>query len=90
MEKQISEFSHSEIGSSHWFNTLVGNAANIGQYLHIHGSSGISETTLVQWGTELWERSKELMEWYEKCGTPDKQRLIGQLEEALKALKSDV
>lgn len=90
MKNEISRFSHSEIGSAHWFNTLVGNTLHIGEYLHKYGSSGITEDILSKWGDELYERSKELLLWYEKCGTPDKQRLTQQLEEALKVLKLDI
>lgn len=89
MEKKISDFSNSEIGTAHWFNTLIGNSMNVGQYLHLHGSTGISEETLAEWGMGLWERSKELMQWYEKTGLADRNRLILQLEEAIKVLKEE-
>jgi hypothetical protein len=54
---------NSEIGSQHWYYTLVGDIKHIGEYIRDHEVKG----SLYQvWGDDLYNKAKELLEGYEK------------------------
>jgi len=50
---------NSPIGSSHWFNTIMGKHLHIGEFLK---DKTPDEETLRIWGAQLYETSKEIIE----------------------------
>ena len=52
---------NSEIGSYHWFHTILSNHKDIGEFLR---DKTPSEKVLREWGKKLYETSKELIEGY--------------------------
>lgn len=63
----VESSTNSEIGSYHWFHTLVSKQMRIGEYLK---SKTPSEEVLRSWGKQLQESSKELIAGYSKLSTP--------------------
>ena len=58
----ISKLTNSEIGSRHWFNTLLGNIKQIGQFME---QNGLTEDQEKNWGKQLAEYSQELLDNFE-------------------------
>lgn len=50
---------NSKAGSAHWFNTLIGRHLRVGEYLM---KQTPTEEILREWGTDLYQTSKELVE----------------------------
>ena len=57
---------HSEIGSSHWFTTLMSHHLHVGEFLkkHAFDKESISPEYLKIWGEMLYDTSKELMDGF--------------------------
>lgn len=64
-EETVSATTGSEFGSGHWFNTLMASIKHAGEYLQDNGAPP-KEETLKAWGTLIYERSNELLDWFEK------------------------
>jgi hypothetical protein len=54
---------NSPIGSSHWFNTILGNIAHIGDYMQTHELTDEQRAT---WGKQLSENARHLIGNYTK------------------------
>lgn len=87
---QISKLTNSEIGSVHWFNTIMGNILRTGEYLKEHGTNGISEDTVKQWGEHLYVQAQEMIDsadlWRESAYM-SKQSIIDSLKDTIKKLE---
>lgn len=78
----ISKLTNSEIGSRHWFNTLLTNIKHIGQYME---QNGVSEDQEKNWGKKLAENSQELMDNFELINSTE-DMLEGIIDEFSKKL----
>jgi hypothetical protein len=54
---------NSPIGSVHWFNTLLGNIAHIGDYMQ---KAELTDTQRTTWGKQLSDKARHLLENYSK------------------------
>ncbi len=59
----IKSSTNSEIGSYHWFHTIISKHKDIGEFLK---ENLPDESLLKIWGEELYNTSRELIEGYEK------------------------
>jgi len=59
---------NSNPGSSHWFNTIMGKHLRVGEFLK---EKLPSEETVKEWGQELFDTSKEVINWFEELGKKD-------------------
>lgn len=60
-----SKFTHSRIGSTHWFNTIISEHSRIGEYMFTN--SFPTDSFLIEsWGKRLHESSMELINWSQK------------------------
>jgi len=62
--EKLSAFSNSNVGTMHWFRTIVSEHSRIGEYLM--NNDEFSTEILNSWGLRLHESSKELIEWSNK------------------------
>ena len=60
--KRISGISHSEIGSAHWFNTIVSQHLHVGEFMKEH-SLKMECGQIKSLGNRVYESSKELLNW---------------------------
>ena len=60
-EEDITSSTNSEVGSSHWFRTIVSNHKHIGEYLK---NNTPTEEILRDWGQKLHETSDELLKYH--------------------------
>jgi hypothetical protein len=67
IKKKQSKITNSVIGSTHWFRTIMGNNLRIGEYLKTNND--ISPSLLNDWGKQIYDSCKELLEWQEKNKT---------------------
>jgi hypothetical protein len=54
---------NSPIGCSHWFNTILGNIANVGDYMK---TNELTEKQRLTWGKQLSENARHLIMNYTK------------------------
>lgn len=67
---EITSSTNSEMGSSHWYRTLIARNKHIGEYLK---SGKIpSQELLIIWGENLYEASNELLYGYEFINKKEK------------------
>jgi predicted nuclease with TOPRIM domain len=83
---QESKFSNSQIGSYHWFVTLMAVVKHTGEYLREHGSSGVNQDQLKIWGQSLFERSNEIIEWFKANNIDSAVLKLSRLETTNKLL----
>lgn len=60
---EISKLTNSEIGSYHWFHTLMSFQKHVGEFLK---DKSPTEEILRQWGKQLEENSMELIQGFNK------------------------
>jgi hypothetical protein len=58
----ISNLTNSEIGSQHWYNTLLAKIESFGRYMRMHRLTPQQEAT---WGKMMIDYSKELIDNYD-------------------------
>ena len=87
MEKKISQFSNSEIGSTHWFNTLSGSILRIGEWLKEHGNENASRQQFKTWGEMVYERQQELIEWFNISKERDIEYILREMKDAIKKIE---
>lgn len=58
----VSDMTHSEIGSAHWFNTHLAFIKHCGEYLVENRPP--DEATLQEWGKRFVASSVELIDWF--------------------------
>lgn len=67
-----SKFAGSNIGSTHWFRTVMSTILHTGEYL----SEKTPEPEMLrQWGHNLYARSQEILDWYEKIPDDLKEKM---------------
>jgi hypothetical protein len=59
----VSKTTGSDIGSGHWFNTLMASIKHTGEYLM--DNKPPNDDILKVWGKLVYERSNELLNWFE-------------------------
>lgn len=76
-----------EIGSSHWFNTLVGSIRNMGLYLA--NNENAKRHLIEEYGDKIEKAAMDLLEWREQVEVPGRyaDALIEQLEGQLADIK---
>ena len=88
--RKISRLTNSEIGSVHWFNTIMGNILRTGEYLMEHGTKGLMNETVKGWGGLLYDQAKELIDnaeaWRESTYI-SKENIIEQLKQTIEKLE---
>lgn len=91
MEKKISKLTNSEIGSVHWFNTLINEIGRIGMALTTIKEAVPEEEIYIlrQWGETIRANVPEIRQWYNDTGLPDKELMIHALETTLNKLKNE-
>ena len=75
----ISKLTNSEIGSRHWYNTLLGNISRIGEYL----ADNAPDTITSQYGGEIKQVANELYENYQSITEPGKGKVESAMVEML-------
>lgn len=58
----LSKISNSEIGSSHWLNTLLGTILHIGEYMQDHPI--LTPTQHQNYGKFCYENAREILDWF--------------------------
>lgn len=76
-----------EVGSSHWFNTLVSGIMNMGLYLA--NNDHPKPYIVAQYGDKIQKSAMDLLEWREQVDVPNRyaDSLISQLENQLANIK---
>lgn len=90
--KQISKLTNSEIGSVHWFNTIMGNILHTGEYLMNHGieKDGLTDYMVKKWGKQLYEEAQEMIdsaEMWRESAYISKQKIIDSLKQTIEKLE---
>ena len=88
MEKKISKFTSSEIGSTHWFNTLSGTILRAGEFLKQHGNEHATTEQIKKWGEMVYERQEEISEWFNSSKERNIEQIIFDLKETLNKLEN--
>lgn len=57
-----SKISNSEIGSSHWLNTILGNILRIGEYMIKHKK--LTKEQCTDYGESCYHGSREILDWF--------------------------
>lgn len=70
-QRNISQLSNSEIGTKHWYNTLLAKCIHIGEYMK---SKELTPEQRENWGNQLMECGRELLDNYE--AVQDSERMI--------------
>ena len=61
---KIQSSTNSEIGSYHWFHTIIGRCKSMGEYLS-NEDSLLNEKTIRDWSEQLYKDSEELIKGFE-------------------------